>query len=100
MFCFVDYSIVTSVKKSRGLDFTRGDVTAFKSVAPRRGALRTAAVVLPPLQLGIITYIKITVTGKPGPAPGIGDIGGRLGRHLLEGRCQSPLASREKNKIK
>ncbi len=64
MFCFFDYSIVTSVKKSRGLDFTRGDVTVFKSVAPRRGALRTAAFVLPSLQLGIITYIKITVTGK------------------------------------
>ena len=32
-----------------------------------------------------------------GPALGIGDIGGRLERHLLEGRREAPLQQNKKN---
>ena len=35
----------------------------------------------------------------PGPALSIGDIGGRLERHLLEGRRDAPLQQKNKNKI-
>ena len=34
---------------------------------------------------------------RPGPALGKGNIGGRLGRHLVEGCRHAPLALRENN---